>query len=87
MIYDPICRQAVTIIGRFPVQQHSFKFGKKVEGEARFVKVRYGEPLPNFKVAIAVGETRECDINYLVADDGILEINRAYELAPELAAA
>lgn len=84
MIYDPITRQAVTIVGRYPAQGHSFRFGKRIKGEFRFVQVRYGEHLPGFSGGFAVGELRDVDINNLVADEGSREITKTYESAPEL---
>ena len=84
MIYDPITRQSVELIGRYPVQKHCFKFGKKLKGEFRFVKVRYGEHLPGFSGGFAVGTERDVDINNLVADDGSREIHQAYEKLPKI---
>jgi hypothetical protein len=84
MIYDPITRQVVTLLGRYPVQRGAFRFGKKVEGEFRFAKVRYGEHLPSFSGGFPVGEEREVDIANLVADGGSREIEAAYRAVPEL---
>lgn len=84
MIYDPITRQTVEIIGRFPEQDHCFRFGKKVKGTTQFVLCRYGATNPHG--GFPEGTERECDVNDLRADDGILEINKAYKAAPELAA-
>ncbi len=82
MIYDPITRQHVTIIGRYPEQDHCFRFGKKIKGSFRFARVRYGEHLPGFSGGFPVGQERDADINRLVADDGSREIAKAYEAAP-----
>lgn len=84
MIYDPITRQSVRITGRYKLQLHSFRFGKRIKGEFRFVQVEYGEHLAGFSGGFKVGEQRDLDINNLVADEGSLEISRAYDAAPEL---
>lgn len=85
MIYDPIARQTVELLGRYPVQDHVYKFGRKHKADGtRFVKVRYGEHLPNFSGGFAVGTERDVDVNNLVADDGAREIHKVYEALPEL---
>ena len=85
MIYDPITRQRVELIGRYPEQTHCFRFGKRIkatEGTSfRFAKVRYVEER---KGGFEVGTERDCDINRLVADDGAREIHKVYESLPEL---
>jgi hypothetical protein len=86
MIYDPITRQQVTIVGRYPPQAECYRFGKKVAGEFYFAKVRYGEHLPGFSGGFSVGSERDSDLNYLVASDGYREIRKAYDAAPEVAA-
>ena len=87
MIYDPITRQQVEIIGRYPVQTECFRFGEKLTGEFRFAKVRYGEYIPGASGGFAIGEERDVDITNLVADAGWTEIRNAYGAAPELEAA
>lgn len=84
MIYDPITRQSVEIIGRLPPQATAFRFGQEVRGPFMFARVRYGEHLPGFSGGFAISHEREVDINDLVADDGTVEISRAYRAAPEL---
>jgi hypothetical protein len=78
MIYDKITRQILTLIGRYPPQDHIFKFGTKIKGKYQFVKVRYGEYLPGFSGGYPIGEERDVDLNFLVADDGIREIMQVY---------
>lgn len=84
MIYDPITRQSVRILGRYKPQAHSFRFGKRIKGAFRFVQVEYGDHLPGFSGGFPVGEKRDLDVNNLVADGGSVEIERAYTAAPEL---
>lgn len=82
MIYDPITRQSVELTGKYPSQSHSYRFGKKIKGVSRFVRVRYGEHLPGFSGGFAVGEERDVDVNNLVADGGSREIHERYEELP-----
>lgn len=84
MIYDPITRQSVELIGRYPPQDHRFRFGKKELGQFRFVRVRFGEHVHGASGGFPIGEERDAELNNLVADDGIREIQRAYDAAPEL---
>lgn len=80
MIYDPVTRQQVTIINRLPLQHHCFRFGKKVKSEQplEFARIRYDSYEPG---GFPPGEIREVDINDLRADDGSLEIRKAYDAA------
>ena len=84
MIYDPITRQQVTILGRYPINSRRFRFGREETGSFLFVKVRFGEHLPGFSGGFPIGEERDAELNNLVADDGISEIQKAYDAAPEL---
>lgn len=85
MIYDPITRQVLTLIGRYKPQDYSYDaFLGKVKGHFRFAKFRYGEHLPGFTGGFPVGTERDLDVNSVVADDGITEIEKAYKSAPEL---
>lgn len=82
MIYDPITRQVVCMLGRYAPQQTCYRFGREQKGEFRFVKVRYGEHLPGFSGGFEVGQVRDVDINNLVADGGSREIHEGYEQLP-----
>lgn len=90
MIYDPITRQQVEVIGQYRPQQHRFRFGRKEQakpGEAFvFVRVRYGDYVTDYfrerAGGFKLGEERDVEPNSLVADDGIREICKAVEVAP-----
>lgn len=84
MIYDPITRQQVKIIGRYPPAKNCWRFNEELTGEFLFVRIRYGEHLPGFRGGFPVGTERDIDHNSLVADEGSLEIRRAVDAAPEL---
>lgn len=87
MIYDPITRQQVTLLGRYPIARHCFKFGRRQTGQFRFVKVRYGEHIAEWakeRGGFDIGTEKDVDINNLVADEGSREIHEAYEALPEL---
>lgn len=84
MIYDPITRQSVEIIGRYPPDHKRYRFGRTEAGNFRFIRVRYGEHLPGFSGGFPVGHERDLDISSIVADDGIREIQAAYDTAPKL---
>jgi hypothetical protein len=84
MIYDPITRQEVTILGRYPPQKFCWRFGAKQTGLFHFVRVRYGEHLQNFRGGFPVGTERDVDQNDLVADFGAVEIAGVVEAAPLL---
>lgn len=84
MIYDPITRQQVTILARYPVCSHAYRFGLRITGEFHFALVRYGEHMPNFSGGFTLGTERDVDINMLVADDGASEIRKAYDSSPLL---
>lgn len=85
MIYDPITRQSLTLVGRYKPQDHaSDPFLGQVKGDYRFAKFCYGETLPGFSGGFPVGHERDLDINSVVADDGSLEIRKVYEAAPEI---
>ncbi len=87
MIYDPITRQQVELIGRYPEQDYCFKFGGKQKGQFRFVRVRYKDYIrPEFKGGFAINTERDVDVNNLVADDGSREIHKVYESLPLLPA-
>lgn len=79
MIYDPIIRQQVTILGKYPIQNHTYRFGKKERGIFYFALIRYDSAQPG---GFAVGTEKDADINTLRADDGICEINKAFNSAP-----
>lgn len=85
MIYDPITRQSVVLLGRYSPQATAVRFGQQVEGTFHFCRVRYGEHLPGFSGGFEVGHERDQDINSLVADDGYSEILRAYKALPLIA--
>jgi hypothetical protein len=87
MIYDPITRQQVTILGRYPPDSRRFRMGREEKGTYRFVLVRFGEHLPGFSGGFPIGEERDAELNSLVADDGIRELQKAYDTAPELSGA
>lgn len=86
MIYDPITRQEVEIIGRYPPQGFMYRFGEKVLGTFQFARVRYGNyltpALAKQAGGFSHGEERDTDLSYLVADDGSIEIARAFSNAP-----
>lgn len=86
-IYDPITRQEVTIIGRYPPQQTCFKFGKRIKAAPdtsfQFLKVRYETGQPG---GFPVGTERDIDVCNLVAEGGINVIHPAADAAPLLPA-
>lgn len=81
MICNPITRQQVEIIGRLPPQNHYYQFDRRIESEfpVEFARVRF---LSFILGGYDVGHERDININELVADDGSLEIRKAYEAAP-----
>jgi len=86
MIYDPITRQQVEIVGRYPPQNTAHdQFVGKIKGEFRFARFLYGEQLAGTDGGFPVGYERDFDINSMVADGGLKEIQDAYNAAPELA--
>lgn len=87
MICDPITRQYVEILGKYPVTDKAYRCGSLLTGDFRFVLVRYGEHLAGFSGGFDVGTERDVDVNGLVADDGICEVEAAYRAAPVLASA
>ncbi len=84
MIYDPITRQVVTIVGKYPPQDHMFSFGSEVKGDFRFVRLIYGDHLPGFSGGLENGTQRDVDVNALFADGGLSEILTAYQDATEI---
>jgi hypothetical protein len=80
MIYDPITKQVVTLLKRYPEQKQAYRFGQKRRGFFRFVSVRYETEQPG---GFPVGTVRDIDINNLVADDGSREIHIAYDVLRE----
>jgi hypothetical protein len=93
MIYDPITRQQVEIIGQYPPQKQRFRFGRKEKArkgeQFTFVKVRYGDWIADWareRGGFPIGEERDAEPHFLVADEGSREISEAVEAAPMLTA-
>jgi hypothetical protein len=92
MIYDPITRQQVKIIGRHKPQTEMYRMGRKERTDEkhpfRFVRVEYGDYVAKWARekggGYDLGHVKDVELNYLVADKGIREIDTAYDSAPEV---
>lgn len=79
MIYDPLTRQSVRIVGRYHTQHEAFCLGECVPGEYYFVRVRYegAGDIPR-------GAEHDIERRDLVADHGAVEVNLAAAETPFL---
>lgn len=82
MIYDPITRQPVKIIGRYRPQTERYHYGRRERGEFCYVRVRYiGR---SYAGGFPVGSEQVIDRTELAADHGNIEINLAAAEVPFL---